>query len=130
MTETASGPLVLYAGTYGKVVAVRLGDGSVPALDFLDNLAPRAREAFRALFARQCDQGALLSDTRFRWIRDGKKKPDVCEWKVNSPVAVRLYGIQEDGAWHATHGGPKPGDKKIKRETKRARDIFAERSEA
>ena len=131
MSETASGPLELYAGTRGKVMAVRLTNGSLPALDFLSSLPPRAQEAFKVLFSRQCDSGQLLSDTRFRWIEDGKKKPDVCEWKVHSPSALRLFGIREGGIWYATHGRDKPGEvREIKREAKRARTIFAERSEA
>lgn len=131
MTETATGPLELYAGSHGKVMAVRLPNGSLPALDFLNSLPPRAQESFKALFARQLDSGHLLTDTRFRWIEDGKKKkPDVCEWKVHNPRALRLFGIREGSTWYATHGSNKPGEVRgIKRASERARTIFAEGGE-
>lgn len=129
MTETGDGPFELYAGAHGKVMAVRLVDGSLPALDFLKSLPESAQVTFRVLFARQLDHGVLLAKERFRMLTTDTKDPRVYEWKVHSPKAWRLYGIKDGTTWYATHGAPKPGDKGVKREVKRARTIFEEGSD-
>ncbi len=109
-------------------MAVRLADGSLPALDFLNSIDARAQQAFKALFSRQLDHGVLLSKDRFRMLDD--KDPHVYEWKVHSPRALRLYCIHEGSTWYATHGGTKAGETRgVKREVKRARAIYAEGSE-
>lgn len=109
-------------------MAVRLADGSLPALDFLNSIEPRAQQAFRALFQRQVGMGVLLSEERFRFL--DHKDPRVVEWKVHSPRALRLYGIRQGSIWYATHGSIKAGEVRgVKREVKRARTIFGEGSD-
>jgi hypothetical protein len=127
MTETGTGPFELYAGAHGKVMAVRLTDGSLPALDFLNSIDPRAQATFRTLFQRQFAMGVLLSKERFRFL--DHETPQVAEWKVHSPRALRLFGIRQGSTWYATHGSVKPGERGVKREVKRARTIFGEGSD-
>ena len=83
MTKNSESGVVLYAGGRGRVVAVRLADGTCPALDFLNGLDPRAQAGFRVLFERLTGQRMITNQERFRKLKVAGR-PAVFEWKVTT----------------------------------------------
>lgn len=80
---------------------------------------------FKAALDRLADVGFLRTTERMRKINDSGDPP-VFEVKVHVGPGYRLYCIQRNRRYYATHGGPKVSRRQLMNEVKRAREIFEE----
>lgn len=115
----------LAIGTWGRIIGVRLRDGSCPAEDFLTGLDAAGQAQFRARFERLTAVGHLRSPDQFRQLQV-EGLPKVYEIKAPAGPAWRLYVVPVKRDWIATHGCRKPKDKRVSIEVARAREIFRE----
>jgi putative component of toxin-antitoxin plasmid stabilization module len=125
MADDTDGDLELHRQGAARVLAVRLPDGSVPALEFLETY-PRSKAKFRAPFERLLTQGKITNSERFHKV-ESAGTPAVFEVKVHDGKGLRLYMIQDGADWYATHGRTKPSDKKVDAEANKAREIYKQR---
>ncbi len=117
--------LVLLRVGAARMLAVRLPDGSLPALDFLTEYE-KSRNKFKVLFERLLSQGRIANSERFHKLH-AAGSPSVFEMKVHDGKGLRLYVIQEGGDWYATHGRTKPSDRQVEAEAVKSREIFKQR---
>jgi putative component of toxin-antitoxin plasmid stabilization module len=117
--------LVLQRHGGARVLGVRLDDGTVPALDFLE-AHPRSKSKFKAPFERLCTHGKITNSERFHKL-SAPGHPPVFEIKVHDGKGLRLYMIQDGADWYATHGRTKPSDKQVAAEAEKAREIYGQR---
>lgn len=106
-------------------MGVELPNGTCPAEEFLAGLDTRPQAKFKALLERLTVVGWLRSPELFRDL-EVAGEPKVWEVKAHTSPGFRLYLIRSGSDWLATHGGPKPSDRRLKVEVRRARTIYTE----
>jgi putative component of toxin-antitoxin plasmid stabilization module len=104
-------------------VAIRLDDGTVPAIDFLDRLDLRSQAQFDVRVERLAEEGWITNSTQFKVLKH-PGKPPVAEIKLTPGPGYRFYCVQERGTWYVTHGAKKPKDNRVPHEVARARTMF------
>lgn len=119
------GGVELHRGPRGVIIGVRTSEGACPAEKFLAGLDARGQAKFGALFERLTTVGFLRSPELMRDIQDGRQ-PKVWEIKAHVGPGWRLYVIQDENRWCATHGCKKPKDSRVPVEANRARKIYEE----
>lgn len=113
---------VLEQGPRCKLFAVRLPDGTCPASEFLTGLDGHAQAEFKARLGRLTQVGWLRSPELMRRL-EVPGTPSVHEVKAHRGRGFRLYLIQHGADWMATHGRPKPSDRRVAAEAERAREL-------
>lgn len=106
-------------------MGVERRDGSCPSQQFLVGLETRPQAQFKALLERLTDVGWLRSPDSMRAL-EVPGEPKVWEIKAHAGRGFRLYVIRRKNDWIATHGGPKPPERRVPVEVRRARTILAE----
>jgi putative component of toxin-antitoxin plasmid stabilization module len=107
------------------IVGVRLSNGDCPSEAFLGSLDSPAQAQFLARFERLTEVGYLRNPEQIRALQV-TGSPKVWELKVHSGPGWRLYVVQDQRTWVATHGCSKPPDRRVSNEVKRAREMFEE----
>lgn len=109
----------------GGCSGVVLANGTCPAEEFLAGLDARALAQIDARLGRLTEVGWLRSPDLFRELKVAGQ-PKVWEVKAHAGRGHRLYLIRHGTDWIATHGGPKPPDRRVTAEVRRSRDIYLE----
>lgn len=117
--------VVLARGPRGRILGVVGQDGSCPAREFLVALSAPAQAKIRSLMERLCMVGHINNIEQFRKLRL-TGQPAVWEFKLDLDQGYRMYSIAGPGRseWSATHGGSKPGARRVEAEGRRARRLF------
>jgi putative component of toxin-antitoxin plasmid stabilization module len=115
---TSQRRLVLLSGDKLTLYAI-IDQGVCHADEWLRGLCDQAQAQFRARFERLTTVGYLRSPQEWRHLGSG-----VHEIKVRAGPGYRLYVVQQQRDWVATHGRKKPSDRKVPKEVSKARQIF------
>lgn len=112
-----------------RVFAIRLPDGTCPALEWLEGLNDRDQPAIGSRLEMLAERGWLRSPDSFNNLDEAdaaKGHPRVDEIKhVGQNLRLYVVGFAPGSSVaYVTHGGKKP--KKVAREVDRARAIYKE----
>jgi hypothetical protein len=124
-------PLTDVDGAKVHVYAVRLPDGSCPALDWLRSLSEREQAAVKARLDMLAERGWLKSPDAFRNLSAADSTnsvPRVDEIKhVGTNIRVYVAGfVAGSSEAFVTHGSYKPSKKRVKVEVARALEIYTQ----
>lgn len=116
---------ILEHGDHGQVVGCELHDGSCPAEEFPAGLETRPQAQFKAALERLTQVGWLRNPELMRELQV-PGEPPIWEIKAHAGRGFRLYVVRRQTDWIATHGGPKPPDRRVPAQVRRARTILTE----
>ena len=110
---------VICEGPKFRILAVRLPDGTCPAMEFIASLNPADRAKVDALLRRTAEHGPPQSEEKFKRV-----EPDIYAFKSFQIRIPCFYGGK--GIIFLSHGFKKKQDKWPPAQVKRAKDIRKE----
>lgn len=97
-------------------------NGVCPAYDYVASLNAADQAQFKARFERYTQVGFLRSPEEMRIIEEVGKDTRIHEIKTRN--GHRLFGVQEETRFVASHGVRKPKEKDVKKHAAQARSAY------
>jgi hypothetical protein len=109
-------------GPAKTILGVVDGDGICESHDYLAALNKSDQAQFKARFERYVQIGFLRSPNEMRIIEETDQVIRIHEIKTRN--GHRLFGVQEDLRFVATHGTRKPKPREVTKHAARARSVY------
>lgn len=104
------------------VVAIARPSGRCETEEFLSKLPQQHRVRFQYLLRKLCNNERLKNPEHRRTIR--KRDSDGILVQELKSGKYRLYIVEYEGFWYATHGRVKPADSRVPAEAKKAGNSY------
>ena len=108
------------------VLAIVRVNGNCDASDFIAGLRLQSRAKFQSYFERLRDGHHVKSPENMRFLQSDRYGAKLHELKVHSDGGLRIYVVEFDNKWLATHGVKKVKDNRVPAEVAKAFGIFYE----
>lgn len=111
-------------GPAKTIVGIVDADGVCASDDYVASLSTADQAQFKARFERYTQVGFLRSPQEMRIIEE--LGVDIRIHEIKTRNGHRLFGVQEERRFVASHGTRKPKDKEVKKHAARARSAYEE----